>query len=351
MMATLTTPAPRTTPRRPVPWTKLAWVTWRQHRAALAGAAVLLGGLSLFLLIDGLKMRAAMDSLGLNACHPVTAAKCAAQLQIFQNEGYYSTAQTLSGLLQVVPVLLGVFAGAPLLAREFETGTFRFAWTQGCGRTRWALAKLVLLAAALAGAAALFSLLFSWYYQPFFAQKLDGVLAPQLFDLRGVAFAAWTLAAFAIGVFAGVVIRRTVPAMAVALAAWTGLVLATTLYLRKHYEAPIVGKVSQGVGGNSSIPWVLSQWWTGPNGKPVSESVIGNMVMQHVGASPGQERVRIGGGGDILQWLAQRGYTQWISYQPASRFWHFQLIEGGWLLALSLLLGAATVWLVRRRAA
>ena len=39
------------------------------------------------------------------------------------------------------------------------------------------------------------------------------------------------------------------------------------------------------------------------------------------------------------------------SYQPDSRFWHFQLIEGGWLLALSLLLAAATVLLVRRRAA
>jgi len=37
-------------------------------------------------------------------------------------------------------------------------------------------------------------------------------------------------------------------------------------------------------------------------------------------------------------------------YQPASRFWHFQLIEGGWLLALSVLLAAATVWLIRHRA-
>jgi len=49
--------------------------------------------------------------------------------------------------------------------------------------------------------------------------------------------------------------------------------------------------------------------------------------------------------------LARSGYTEWISYQPESRFWHFQLIEGGWLLALALLLGAATVWLVRHRAA
>ena len=44
-------------------------------------------------------------------------------------------------------------------------------------------------------------------------------------------------------------------------------------------------------------------------------------------------------------------YAQWWAYQPQSRFWHFQLIEGGWLLALSLVLLAATVWLVHRRAA
>ena len=54
--------------------------------------------------------------------------------------------------LQVVPVLIGAFAGAPVLARELETGTFRFAWTQGFGRWRWALAKLVLLAVVLAAA-------------------------------------------------------------------------------------------------------------------------------------------------------------------------------------------------------
>jgi len=36
---------------------------------------------------------------------------------------------------------------------------------------------------------------------------------------------------------------------------------------------------------------------------------------------------------------------------PAGRFWAFQFIEGGWLLALSVLLIAATVWLVHRRTA
>ncbi len=51
------------------------------------------------------------------------------------------------------------------------------------------------------------------------------------------------------------------------------------------------------------------------------------------------------------QCLSRHGYTQWTSYQPGSRFWAFQWIEGGWLLVLSVLLIAVTVWLVRRRAA
>ena len=70
---------------------------------------------------------------------------------------------------RLVPALIGAFAGAPVLARELETGTFRYAWTQGFGRWRWTLAKLVLLAVVVAAAAGAFSVLFSWYYQPYFA--------------------------------------------------------------------------------------------------------------------------------------------------------------------------------------
>jgi hypothetical protein len=347
-LTTLTSPAASAARRRPVPWTKLAWVTWRQHRFALAGVVALLGVLSLYMLIMGLKMRSTLSSLGLDSCHPVTIARCATQLGIFQ-DAYYARAQTLSGVLQVVPVLIGVFTGGPLLARELETGTFRFAWTQGCGRLRWTVAKIALIAAAVTGAAAAFSLLFSWYYQPFFAARTDSVLAPQLFDLRGVNFAAWTLAAFAIATFAGAVIRRVVPAMAAALAAWTGLDLATVLFLRGHYETPVVATSVPG-GNGSALPWVLNQWWTGPDGHVASSDQVRNVLQ---GFAP---RGTVGikshdGPKPVLQWLAQHHFTQWFSYQPASRYWHFQAIEGGWLLALAVILGAATVWLVRHRAA
>ncbi len=262
------------------------------------------------------------------------------------NFTYGDPALTAAVLLQVVPALIGAFAGAPVLARELETGTFRFAWTQGFGRWRWTLAKLVPLAIVVAAAAGVFSLLFSWYFQPFFADGNETPFAPELFVLRGVAFAAWTLAAFAIGALAGMLIRRVVPAIAATLAAYAGLALAAGLWLRQHYAVPLLTS-------NPNVPssaWIMSQWWT-KGGKFAFANwhdAPASLIKQSL--SPGGALGKASPG-TLAQCLAQHGYTQWTSYQPGSRFWPFQWIEGGWLLALSVLLIAATVWLVRRRAA
>jgi hypothetical protein len=172
-------------------------------------------------------------------------------------------------------VLIGVFAGAPVLARELESGTYRFAWTQGVGRIRWTAARLALPAVTVTAAAAAFSELYGWYFYPFFADGMDSGFSPQFFDLTGIAFAAWTLAAFAIGALLGVLIRRVVPAIAAGIAASTGLLLATVLYLRPHYQASIVTSSRNGPSASSGImPWVVSQWYTGPGGKPVSFSTM-----------------------------------------------------------------------------
>ena len=168
-------------------------------------------------------------------------------------------------ILQAVPALIGAFVGAPVLARELETGTFRFAWTQGFGRWRWTLAKLVPLAIAVAAATGALSVLLSWYYQPYFAPGNQALglsevtpFFPGLFDLRGVAFAAWTLAAFAIGALAGMLIRRVVPAIVATLAVYAGLAFAAGGFLREHYLTPLVTS-------NLNVPgsaWIFSQWWT-----------------------------------------------------------------------------------------
>jgi hypothetical protein len=322
---------------RPLPWRRMAWVTWRQHRAGLAGVAALLGALAAYLLITGLRMHHAYAAV--TACHPASSAACQGVANSFSEQ--WHSKQSISALLQVVPALAGAFTGAPVLARELETGTFRYAWTQGFGRGRWATAKLTLLAAAVTAAALAFSLLFSWYYQPFLTAGGQTPFDPRVFDLRGMAFAAWTLAAFALGAFAGMLFRRVVPALAAALAAWTALALATALWLRQHYMTPLVTS-------NPSIDapnWLLNSWDTAPGGKPASQSAI-NQILQANGLGPNGTSQA-----DPVQVLARHGITQWWSYQPVNRFWPFQWIEGGWLLALSVLLIAATIWLVRRRAA
>ena len=176
-------------------------------------------------------------------------------------------------VLQTVPALIGAFVGAPVLARELETGTFRYAWTQAFGRWRWALAKLVLLAVAVAAAAGAFSVLFSWYNQPFMAAGYEIPFSTRVFDLHGVAFAAWTLAAFAIGVLAGMLIRRAVPAIAATLAAYAGLAFATALWLREHYITPLVTS-STNLPGSA---WIINHWYT-KDGKLVSQSAIRNIL-------------------------------------------------------------------------
>jgi len=252
-----------------------------------------------------------------------------------------------------VPALIGAFAGAPVLARELETGTFRYAWTQGFGRWRWAVAKLVLLAVVLAAATAAFGVMVSWYFQPYLG---NGHQAPglyenspfaNLFSLREVTFPAWTVAAFAIGALAGMLIRRVVPAIVAALAVYAGLAFATGGFLREHYLTPLVTSSLTFNLPGASTAWSISQWSTKGGRFAFAGNPPDSLVNQFCSSVPPDKIGPLG----FAPCLAQHGYTQWTSYQPASRFWPFQWIEGGWLLALSALLIAATIWLVRRRAA
>ena len=247
---------------RPVPWRRMAWVTWRQHRVALSGAAVFLG-----------RSRCSWGSPAVTcitrtrprlACNPQLGCLRDRDQQINTDLGFMN--QSVGGyLLQVVPALIGAFVGAPVLARELETGTFRYAWTQGFEPWRWTLAKVAALAVVVIAVAGAMSVLFSWYYAPYFAtanqaRELSEAspFSPALFDLRGVAFVGWTLVAFAIGVLAGVVIRRVVAAMVATLAAYTGLAIVAGTLLRRHYLSPLLTSRADVPG----TAWIYSQSWT-----------------------------------------------------------------------------------------
>jgi hypothetical protein len=355
-MTALTVPArpEDDAPLRPLPWRRMAWVTWRQHRIALAGVVALLVVVAVWLWSAGTRVHHAWTAA--TTCHPAGSAAC--QDLVTAWNGMSSLVSNPAVLLLVVPALIGAFAGAPVLARELETGTFRFAWTQGFDRWRWALAKLVALAVVLAGAGAAFGALVSWCYQPFSAADrpvpwfYGNTPFAVVFGLREVTFPAWTLAAFATGALAGMLIRRVVPAIAATLAVYAGLVIAAAGFLREHYLAPLVTS-------NPNLPgtaWIISHWWT----KDGRFAFAGNPPRTILNQFCNFTQSPSGKGGDPAlasppgvwpaQCLAPHGYTQWTSYQPASRFWPFQWIEGGWLLVLSVLLITATVWLVRRRA-
>ncbi len=342
-MLTLSSHNEKGTVLQPMPWRRMAWVTWRQHRIALAGVATLLGALALWLWITGLQLHHAYAAV--TACHPASSYACGNMLADFGNT-HGATGNLIAALLQAVPALIGAFVGAPVLARELETGTFRYAWTQGFERWRWALAKLVALAIVATAAAGAFSALFSWYYQPFFADGSTSPLSPMVFDLRGVTFAAWTLAAFAIGGLAGMLVRRVVPAIVATLAVYTGGALATASLLRQHYLAP---RVTRALVSPPASAWVIAKWWT-RNGR-FAFSGYPPQIIQHRDCPPGSFGPGGPSLGQVMHCFAQHGYVQWVSYQPADRFWPFQWIEGGWLLALAVLLIVATVWLVRRRVA
>jgi ABC-2 family transporter protein len=291
---------------RPVPWPRMVWVTWRQHRGLLVSVTAVLAVVSAFLLVMGLKVH--HDYTALINCQPASSTACSTLNRNFNNTDW-PISNTVAILMGLAPALLGAFTGPAVLARELETGTFRYAWTQGIGRVRWTIAKLALLAVVITVMTWAFSQLYAWFFEPARQFESKNVLDAGVFETRGIAFAAWTLAAFAIGAFLGMLIRRIIPAMAATLGAYLGLQLLAWLVLREDYPVAINttnGSLFSGPSTSNS-PWILKTWTVGD--------------------------------------------TSWWRYIPVSRFWPMQLIESGWLLVLAIALGTATVWLVRRRAA
>ena len=213
----------------------MIWLTWRQHRLQMLFGAAVLVLLAVFMLPSGFGIDSTFRGSGLAQCLAIPGRDCHALESLFSHR--YTGLQFTIPLFLILPALIGVFWGAPLVAREVEQGTHRLAWTQGISRLRWAGTKVIVLAGVTVVGAALLSMLVSWWSRSFVAAS-DDRLSPGVFDLRGVVPIAYALFALAVGVAAGTLIRRTIPAMVASLGTYAGVRLAVDLLFRSHFASP-----------------------------------------------------------------------------------------------------------------
>lgn len=316
-------------------WRGLGWVTWRQHRFALAGVVALLSGFAILMLVSGVHMHREYETLGLAHCGNINGPGCAPQLSLFTAD-YGEWAMYLPRVFEFLPAIIGMFVGAPVLARELETGTFRFAWTQDSGRTSWIVAKLVFLGAAVTVLALAFTAVFAWWFTPW--QPIMGrVGAGQAYEVLGIVFAARTLFAFTLGVLAGAVLRHVVPAIAATGIGWLAVAWPTLTFLRPALQTPLVAPER---ALPLSASWTIHSWIQDRHGHHLGTPALRALYVRAQQQGVSSDR--------LSSWLAAHGYTRWDSYQPDNRFWHFQGIEAGGYVALAALLAALTVWLVRK---
>jgi hypothetical protein len=333
----------------------MIWLTWRQHRLQLLYGAVVLAILTGFLLSTGFGIASAFRSSGLAQCLAVPGRNCGQANDLFTGAGArYSGLWFTIPLFLVLPAMVGVFWGAPLVAREVEQGTHRLAWTQGVGRLRWAGTKVAALAAAALVGTASVAWTLSWWSRPFVAAS-DDRFSPGVFDLRGIVPVAYALFALATGVAAGTLIRRTVPAMAATLGFYAAGRLGVELWLRPHFARPVTmtypllfkSSPRSGLGD-----WVLSTKTFDGAGHLLGNGQVLDFDMLSA-RCPGLPLPSEGSGNkDAIQACIQKlGLHVQATYQPGTRYWMFQGIESAIFFALAAALVGLSLWWLRNRIA
>ena len=344
---------------------------WLQSRKQTLTVLALLAALAVGAAITGVQLSHLYSSL-VAPCHT----GCDLATAQFLSHDHFLD-QAFNILAQVAPALIGIFWGAPLLARELEVGTYRLAWTQSVTRSRWLVTKLGLVGLTTVTVAGLLTLTITWWYR-----ALDTVSTNQydVFDRRGIAPIGYAAFAFAAGALIGVVIRRTVPAMATTLAIFVLARIATTLWVRPHLLSPLHKSMSLTAGGQfgfastngSSVALIASG--SGPhNAWTLSSQIVTNtvhiattaeriaFVHQHCPTVANPPQISSGGldhpvagvdhAAQACSNLAARTFHLVVTYQPANRYWTFQWLETGIFLAAALLATIGCYWWVTHRTA
>jgi hypothetical protein len=194
----------------------MIWLTWRQFRGAAAMMAAALAVLAALLALTGPGL-ADDYATGIAACTTQADGCSDFASNFFQDHLYAHIAVT--AVVLILPTLIGLFWGAPLLTRELEAGTHRLVWNQSITRIRWLAVKLAVTGLAAVTAAGLGSLAVTWWSSPIDQTAANvPTMGPIVYAARGVAPIAYAVFAFALGVTIGMLVRRTLPAMAITLA-------------------------------------------------------------------------------------------------------------------------------------
>ncbi len=330
----------------------MIWVTWYQHRREAEVAGIVAVLVAAFLLMTGSLANAAAAQLGLSSCHLTATdpANCGiAFTEFMQRFLPIATFQRMA--LVLLPALLGLFVGAPLLAREVEHGTHVLAWTQSITRFRWFMVKVALLAGVTLVAAAGMSTLVTWWHHPF--DVMFGSGRWTFFDTSGLVPVAYALFALALGIAAGMLIQRSVPAMAATL-----VLLAVTRFWvsvwRPKFQSPVIREAD--FGANPPFPMEALQvglYWVDQHHNQVPYDRINQVIQQ---LAPGSSRSLSGAtalsandAAAISQYLRDQGFHYMAAFQPVERFWAFQALEAGIFLTLALLLFGLSLWWLRHR--
>jgi len=338
----------------------MTWVVWRQYRQQWAIALTALAVFAVVELITGQQLARAWHNL---------LAQCTATQQ--DGTGVSCSNAQIIGVLGndmrvlsiMVPLLIGILWGAPLVAGEMETGTTQFAWTQGITRRHWLLVKvgLLLLSAALwAGAV---SALVTWWSGPVNAMRGDA-FGSDFFDTQGIVPVGYAVFATALGITAGVLLRRTIAAVAVTFGGFIGVRLLFDSVVRQHLMPAVTTITSlTSTWSPPGVAWILGTTvinssghvpsagvqgtnldYLGIDGVPVSALPAACQKLAVAAASPAGPSPA-----GALACMSRYGFRQAITYQPAWRYWPFQGIETGIYLLLAAALLAVAWYAIRRR--
>ncbi len=331
--------------------------TWLGNRASFLGIGLVTVAFAAAIVVPALEANSAYGWYVAHGCAAIETNACGTHFATISRG--HTWANTVGFLLLLFPLVAGVFVGAPLIAKELESGTFRFTWTQAAGRFPFELRRLVVLGVTVVACACVLGLLMGWYVHPFEALGQTSRWDSRLFNSTVLALPAWTAFSFALGALLGVVIRRTVPAMAVTTIIVGGLLAyagepaegtrgSLTTKLLGFFPATArsprwLGTTFSGPATRESFAprgsWLVRTFTETPKGRP----------MYDIYASPLWSRISREAGGSVtlVRWLGKHHYTFWYSYQPASRYWTFEVVLAAVAAVLAALVVFAAVRLLR----